>query len=269
MQVHLSQRTIFMLPADVFKKDQNGFVVLADKVEAFIPAAYFDNPPLAVNTGRACNTIGYFMIKAYKGKQVTSFFIKVPARVDVLFDEISQSVSADEETVDEEIETPSKVDNDIDEDDTDELNYTRLTTFKGNTFIKNAIIVCSPANVSGFFDVVMMGKLKGIPYEDLALTFLRAAKINKARVGANPMILRAIISELVRNPANGQQFRLTMKSKTDTNFKMVKLKDLPKLNSVFGGLAFEDINTSVQSGVVKTLSAEKQTISPLEAVIYY
>ena len=53
----------------------------------------------------------------------------------------------------------------------------------------------------------------------------------------------------------------------DTDFQFVKLKDLPRQNSVFTGIGFEDIQLAVQSGVRKTMMKEPQHISPMESLI--
>jgi hypothetical protein len=72
-----------------------------------------------------------------------------------------------------------------------------------------------------------------------------------------------------KDPSVPLRVPLAASKADETAFRMAKLKELPRLSSVFTGLGFEDIQLAVQSGVRKTATGEPQQISPMEELIKY
>ena len=140
----------------------------------------------------------------------------------------------------------------------------------GDILIDDVNVVQSSDNVSGLFRVLAAARITGVSYVDLASLFIDGAKLNGAGTGVTRSVLEAAISEMARwNKDTSVPLRIPLAAgrATEEDFRFVKLKDLPRLNSVFTGVGFEDIQLAVQSGVRKTMSGEPQHPSPMEELI--
>ena len=141
---------------------------------------------------------------------------------------------------------------------------------KRDILIEDVNVVQSSDNVSGLFRVLASARITGVSYVDLASLFIDGAKLNGAGTGVTRSVLEAAISEMARwskDTSVPLRIPLAAGKATEEDFRFVKLKDLPRLNSVFTGVGFEDIQLAVQSGVRKTMSGEPQRQSPMEDLI--
>ena len=230
------------------REEGNSVVAVWDRVEFLIPESYFAEPPLAEDLGGSVEVLCFVDVRAYEkeGSKPRLFGIRLPARVRVRYS------SADVET----------------DEDGDKVRV--FSSGAGDILIDDVNVVQSSDNVSGLFRVLAGARITGVSYEDLASLFIDGAKLNGAGTGVTRSVLEAAISEMARwskDTSVPLRVPLIAGKATQEDFRFVKLKDLPRLNSVFTGIGFEDIQLAVQSGVRKTMSGEPQRPSPMEELI--
>ena len=230
------------------REEGNSVVAVWDRVEFLIPESYFAEPPLAEDLGGSVEVLCFVDVRAYEkeGSRPRLFGIRLPARVRVRYS------SADVET----------------DEDGDKVRV--FSSGAGDILIDDVNVVQSSDNVSGLFRVLAGARITGVSYEDLASLFIDGAKLNGAGTGVTRSVLEAAISEMARwskDTSVPLRVPLAAGKATQEDFRFVKLKDLPRLNSVFTGIGFEDIQLAVQSGVRKTMSGEPQRPSPMEELI--
>lgn len=239
-----------MAAADMpFAREEGDSVVAAwDRVEFLVPETYFSDPPLAEDLGGSVDLLCFVDVRAYEkeGSTPRTFGIRLPARVRVRYADAS-------------IET---------DEDGDKVRV--FSSRAGDILIEDVNVVQSSDNVSGLFRVLASARITGVSYVDLASLFIDGAKLNGAGTGVTRSVLEAAISEMARwskDTSVPLRIPLAAGKATEEDFRFVKLKDLPRLNSVFTGVGFEDIQLAVQSGVRKTMSGEPQRQSPMEDLI--
>ena len=230
------------------REEGNSVVAVWDRVEFLIPESYFAEPPLAEDLGGSVEVLCFVDVRAYEkeGSKPRLFGIRLPARVRVRYS------SADVET----------------DEDGDKVRV--FSSGAGDILIDDVNVVQSSDNVSGLFRVLAGARITSVSYEDLASLFIDGAKLNGAGTGVTRSVLEAAISEMARwskDTSVPLRVPLAAGKATQEDFRFVKLKDLPRLNSVFTGIGFEDIQLAVQSGVRKTMSGEPQRPSPMEELI--
>ena len=230
------------------REEGNSVVAVWDRVEFLIPESYFAEPPLAEDLGGSVEVLCFVDVRAYEkeGSKPRLFGIRLPARVRVRY------TSADVES----------------DEDGDKVRV--FASGAGDILIDDVNVVQSSDNVSGLFRVLAGARITGVSYEDLASLFIDGAKLNGAGTGVTRSVLEAVISEMARwskDTSVPLRVPLAAGKATQEDFRFVKLKDLPRLNSVFTGIGFEDIQLDVQSGVRKTMSGEPQRTSPMEELI--
>ena len=230
------------------REDGDSIVSVWERVEVLIPESYFAEPPLAEDLGGSVEVLCFIDIRAYEteASQPRTFGLRLPARLRIRYRDASVEADEDGEKV--------RV----------------FTSGAGDILIDDVNVVQSSDNVSGLFRVLAGARITGVSYEDLASLFIDGAKLNGAGTGVTRSVLEAAISEMARwkkDVSIPLRIPLAAGKATQDDFHFVKLKDLPRLNSVFTGIGFEDIQLAVQSGVRKTMSGEKQHLSPMEDLI--
>ena len=230
------------------REEGDSIVAVWDRVEVLIPESYFGEPPLAEDLGGSVDVLCFVDIRAYEkeNSKPRIFGLRLPARVRVRYTTASIEMDAEGDKV--------RV----------------FASSAGDILIDDVNVVQSSDNVSGLFRVLAGARITGVSYEDLASLFIDGAKLNGAGTGVTRSVLEAAISEMARwSKDSSVPLRIPLaagKAKID-EFRFVKLKDLPRLNSVFTGIGFEDIQLAVQSGVRKTMTGETQRPSPMEELI--
>lgn len=232
------------------KEDGDSVVVTWDRVDVLIPESYFSDPPLAEDLGAVVQTLGFVNLRATEkeGGKPRTFGLRLPASIRLRY-----SATSSEE-----------------DEDGDPVRV--FTARSGETLVENLNVVQSSDNVSALFRVLAGARITGVDYVDLANMFIEGSKLNGANPGVTRVILEAVVSEMARynkDPNTPLRIPLAAGKASDTDFRLVKLKELPRLNSVFTGIGFEDIQLAVQSGVRKTMSGEPQRESPMEELIKY
>lgn len=229
-------------------EEGDSIVAVWDRVEVLVPESYFAEPPLAEDLGGSIDVLCFVDVRAYEksDSKPRIFGLRLPARVRIHY--TAASVETDEEG--------------------DKVRV--FSSNAGDVLIDDVNVVQSSDNVSGLFRVLAGARITGVSYVDLASLFIDGAKLNGAGTGVTRSVLEAAISEMARwNKDTSIPLRVPLAAgkASEDDFRFVKLKDLPRLNSVFTGIGFEDIQLAVQSGVRKSMSGESQRTSPMEELI--
>ena len=80
------------------------------------------------------------------------------------------------------------------------------------------------------------------------------------------------MSELVRwDKDETKPLRLALKDKSVSkrDFKLISIKEVTRVTSVFNAISFEDINKSLQSAVIMSRGEKDQIVSPVEKILKY
>jgi hypothetical protein len=239
------------LGAPFLKEEGGQAIVLWNRIDILIPESYFDSQaPLVEDLGGCLETICLFDVRATETEtsKPRLFGVRLPARLLLQYGESSTEGEGDEQV--------------------------RVFTLRaGDVLCKSLSVVQSANNVGEIFRAMVGAKLTGVAYSDFAALFADGAKINGASAGVTRAVLEAVVADMARYPKdiNVPLRNALAKSlvKSEDDFTMVKLKDLPRLNGVFSGIGFEDIQLAVQSGVRKTMSGEPQRESPMESILTY
>ena len=230
------------------EEEADSVVVTWNKVDVLIPDSYFATPPLAEDLGGVIEVLCFVDIRAYEkeGSKPQMFGVRLPSRLRIRYSDKSTEMDEEEETVHV------------------------FTSYEGDILIENLNIVQSSDNVSSLFRILAGARITGVSYTDLARLFIDGAQLNGADTGVTRSILESAISEMARwdkDPSIPLRIALNNGKASEEDFQFIKLKDLPRLNSVFTGIGFEDIQLAVQSAVRKTAAGEPQRSSPMEDLI--
>ena len=234
--------------APFVREEGDSVVVDWDTVEVLLPETYFSDPPLAEDMGGVVETLAFFDVRAIEreGSKPRTFAFRLPAKLRLRYAEARSETDADGE--------PVRV----------------FVARRGEVLIDDVNIVQSSDNVSALFRVMAGARISGVSYTDMANLFIEGAKLNGSSPGVTRMVLEAMTSEMARwtkDQSVPLRVPLAAGKAGDTDFRFVKLKELPRLNSVFTGLGFEDVQLAVQSGVRKTMAGEPQRESPMEGIV--
>ena len=136
-------------------------------------------------------------------------------------------------------------------------------------WIDSLNFIQSVNNVSLIFRVLSSGRINPstTKYFDIPTMFSNSAKLNNVNPGVVRTLFEAMISDMARwtkDISIPYRIKLAQGQAKDDEYVLLKLKDMPRRNNVFGGIGFEDITTAVQSGVAMTLNNIPMRDSPLE-----
>jgi hypothetical protein len=229
-------------------EEGDSIVVVWDRVDVLISDSYFSEPPLAEDLGGVVDVLCFVDIRAYEkeGSEPRTFGLRLPARIRVRYNETS-----------------------IEEDS--EGDKLRVFSSKaGDVLVEDVNVVQSSDNVSGLFRILAGARITGVSYVDMSSLFIDGAKLNGAGTGVTRSVMEAVISDMARwskDTSIPLRIPLHQGKATEDDMIIVKLKDLPRLNSVFTGIGFEDIQLAVQTAVRKTMTGERQSISPMEELV--
>lgn len=221
--------------------EQNGDIVSAKKdVRVLIEKDMLDTG-LAEVVDTEIHTLGF--LKFFDGDSDTYYQLNLPVVVKV------NAFSAEE---------------------TREGIYLRFE--KGDVIIESATYFKRADAVNKFLNYLVGNKLDVESPEDLVKLFRQNASMNDTKLSSQPVVVEAIISELVRwSRDETVPLRIALRDKKvkKTDFKMVSIKEIPRVTSVFNAVSFEDINKSLQSAVVMSRTDKDQLISPVERILHY
>ena len=239
---------------EVFKNVEGSILINVYELKIFIPKDYFDLGIAELN-GQILSTIGIFKlcVKDSENGLEKFFTLNSPNTIDIPV----------EEFMDEKL----TLKNDI-----EETSYTVFTFHKNEIFLKTDTIISSVKNLEKFVNLLHSGHLPLLSYEAIFKQYYQA-QIDSGMIFAVPgNTLEGAISEMCRCKDDISTPYRMKKNKTGkpNEFRMINIRQIPKITNVFAGLTFEDINSAIAAGVVKNRKGVKDTeISPMEEILYY
>ena len=126
--------------------------------------------------------------------------------------------------------------------------------------------------VNKFLNYLIAAKIEVSDPEELIDLFQKNAAMNDTRLSSQPAVVEALVSELVRwKQDETVPLRLALKGKgvDRKEFKLISIKEISRVTSVFNAISFEDINRSLQSAVLMSRQDKQQSESPVEKVLHY
>jgi hypothetical protein len=219
-------------------------------VDVLVPESFFGNPPLAEDMGGRVDTFCFVGVRAREteGSPARYFDIRLPAKLQIFYSSASEEVDAYGER---------------------QRVYTSL---QGEVLFPETSVVQSADNVGEIFRALAGARFRGAGYTDLVDLFVQGSRINGAKTGVTRGLMEAIVSEMARWRKDATvplRIPLAAGRAAEGDFVFAKLRELPRINSVFTGIGFEDINLSVQAAVKKTMSGENQVESPMEELVKF
>ena len=140
----------------------------------------------------------------------------------------------------------------------------------GETFMESSRHTESLDGLKAFLNHFNAGRLGyDDAYSRMPDRMRRAFELNGVPMGVPAVIVEAIVGEMMRDAKDElTPFRwVAGKTGQEHGYRPASLRDLPSLNSVFSGLAFEDIKESVARGVSMTRKGGRQRETPLEDLL--
>ena len=227
--------------------ERNGSAIVDwERVEIHVPDSYFDEPSIAENYDGILNTVAFVDIVGYMDEKTVKprkFALRLPARLHFSYSDTSKFT-----------------------DETGE-RFRVFTAYRGEVLLEKMKIVRSAANVLELFKIISGARITEVEYDELAALLIDGSELNGVNLGLPNAVLEAMVADMARwNKDDTIPLRVALNTgKATTNdFKFIRLKSLPRLNSVMTGISFEDINMAVQTGIVTTIKNRRQNISPVE-----
>lgn len=237
--------------------DKHKYYLKMPHMQIYIPEEYFEKG-IAIENGMYINIFGFFTISIWDTYDVVDtepkyqFQYLFPSVIETSPSEMTEIRGDNGEGVLEVIRV---------------LNYTQ-----GDLFIKSTLIEQSSSVVNKFMELLFQGFIPDIiPYNRLVDLWKECVNLNGMNLKVNQFILEIIIAELCRNPNKiPEEFRMLLNRnpKIDQRTrKIVKLVDLPALNSTFAAV----VSAYSKKGITSSINREREgginKDSPLEDAI--
>ena len=145
-----------------------------------------------------------------------------------------------------------------------------LTIKRGEPFMETITHVQDHESARFFLHYFNLAKLPSdMPYKEIPERLKRNFAVNGVSTGLSSVVVEAIVSEMMRDGKDPKvPFRRTAgRTGADTGYSPAKLKDLPGLNSTFGGLSSERIKDQIQMGILSEREGKTSQTTPLEKVM--
>lgn len=226
-------------------------IVKAAIMNIYIPVDYFDSG-LSTFLGGVVNTIGSFYVgfKATDTSEEKLMKLDLPTIITINYsDQVKLSKKIEDE-----------------EDD-----YYVLTLFKDEEFVSSTNKLVSLEDAQKYLDYLNQGKLpSNIPYNEIVDMLKANMELNQISLPIPSGLLELMVGEMCRYKKDlaVPYRRVAGRTGNLKDYKMLNIKQLPKLNSVFAGLSFENINEAIISGLDITKNNRPQNISNVERIIY-
>lgn len=127
-------------------------------------------------------------------------------------------------------------------------------------------------NANSFLTMLTTAKITTDKPEKLSDIFRSNTSMNGLTLRVQSALVETMISELTRYSKDVSiPYRIALNNpKVQVGeFKMVNIKEISRLSSVFNAISFEDIKKSIEASVLMTRNKKDQNISPVEAVLKY
>ena len=173
---------------------------------------------------------------------------------------------------------PTDIEQDVEDDiwhgvyDISNLNmYTKLTFDEGSR-VMNKYLVESLDSVTNFTSLIIDASLdNNIPYPYLGRAWIKNQLLNGKDLHVPATTLNAVFYELCRWQKNKDVRFGSVLGKdpkhSPVDYKFIGIRQACASNSVFAALAFEDMNSMLDSSLNMTAKEKEQNISPLEQII--
>jgi hypothetical protein len=241
-----------------FLEKDNQIVLDAYKMEIYIPSEYFessDDKEIAYIYGAKMQTLGIFYFKIFTNEKSTGklHLLNMPVDLDInVYDFTEKSL---------------KLEGD------DEEKYHVFTYSKDDIILDNLNIIASASSVVKLIKMVNLGKLpSSVAYEEIPGLYHNAMAISRSNLNAQSVLLEITIAELCRlkkNPLTTFRMFAGKNNYTKDDFKIVNIRDIPKLSSTFTALIFERVHDAIVASVNMNRENVKEKVSPLEKNIKY
>ena len=228
-------------------------VVECYKLQYEIPDVYFEKKENSISTdlhGKV-DTLGFLNLLVYadeKDIKPKAYSLKIPVALSLRYS--SKGIIKDKDG--EKIRT--------------------FSCNKGEVFMESTKAAQNADNFYGIFNALLLARLTNVKYEEMVDIILQGSRVNGINLGVNRTLLEAFVSEMARSEIEENvPFRVHYGdgSVGKDGFKFMKLKDVPRVNSPFTSVNFEDAMTSIQKAVHQTIKKKPQKVSPIEQVMKY
>lgn len=258
--IQFSERTcIIIKKVRELVRSGNSIIFDGEYLDIYLKREYFDKG-LAEPRGRFISTYGLFVFEVKTQKQVDEgtsgnriHTFKFPNKIEFSFTEEFQE--------DMKLESDAKKE-----------RYRIFRLHKGDMFLANVNIEQSAEAVKDFIFLFHAGKLPNfIEYNDIIKLYYDLLDSNKVNLKSNSLTYELIISELCRYKKDVEiPYRLALdKNPGPNDYINYNLRALPRLNSTFAALSFENMNDSIVSSIRRTATGGTEKETPLERIIKY
>lgn len=228
-----------------FFEQKDNQVIAKQRLQVIIPKVMFDSN-LAEIVDTSVQTLGFVVFRAFAGADDTKFkdyFLNLPIVIKInSFNIESDSVNS------------------------------YITFDKGDIIIENTQFFKRVDTVNKFLNYLIAAKINVRNPEDLIKLFQQNAAMNDTGIASQPAVVEALTAELVRwDKDETVPLRLALKDKAvkPSDFKLISIKNVSRVTSVFNGVSFEDINKSLQASVIMSRGNKEQIPSPVEQILKY
>lgn len=151
-------------------------------------------------------------------------------------------------------------------------NEYAVMTFTAGRKIMNKHIVKNLNNVVLFTDYLLAGKLdNNIPYNMLSAAWVKNMVTNNVNLEVPGSVIGLIIRQLCRDVKNRDRVFADVIGKdpkvSPVAYAFANIRTICAATSVFTALAFEDMNSMLDSSLNMTSKEKEQIISPVEQVL--
>lgn len=234
-----------MLSTFSFFSQKDGKIIANSKLQVIISKELFDDG-IATFVDTAVHTLGFFIFKVYSSADGSKFKL-YQCNLPIVVSLNAFSISNDSD------------------------NY--YIEFEKDDIILNSTSYVKRVNaVNDFLKFMISAKLNVTKPDELIKLFQQNAAMNDTRIASQPSIVEALAAELVRwDKDETKPLRLALKDKgvSIKDFKLVNIKEISRVTSVFNAISFEDINKSIQSAVIMSRNNKEQITSPVEKILHY
>ena len=239
---------------DVLKIVDDTFVHTGEVLEMYIPEKFFDTGIAAFSGSKLELTLGVFPVRGLKNdKVIFKETLNIPSKFYI---------------------TPSA----LKKTDADLFGNGEMIKYRVAVFFKDSPVMPiylerNSTNSETFLNMMLLGKIEGVPYSKLLDIWFKNLDINKVGLNVPASVMEMIITQIYRYKGNSDLTFADAKNKnpniSDFDYVTVNIRDICSKSSVFASLSFEDFDRMIAASLNMSKSDKPQKISPLEKVIKY
>lgn len=242
-----------------FTEKDNILYLKSGRVELYVLQRYVDSKVTSIHDD-IVHTLGYCIYKFYKDRKDTKpskiGVMNIPTMVPFYPIDIRFKVT---DTIWDGIYKYSNE------------NVYMVLEFEMGHRMMDKLLVQNLNNVTIFADLILGGKLdNNIPYDYISDAWMKNMIKNGIDLQVPASVIDLIIYELCRDIKTNKPFGFVYgKDRTisPVSYKFANIREICASNSVFAALAFEDLNSMIDSSLNMTSQGKEQKISPVEQII--